>query len=149
MAAIPNHAPGALALVLHEFDRCWPWLERALRRGGDRHTRDTIWQGIVTGQFQFWPYPRAAGVSHVVQYPTGNVLRLWLVGGDLDEVLAREPDLAAWGRAIGCVDLELVGRHGWIRVLSPLGYVPGAVVLTRRLNDGHAGFAAGDGSSTG
>ena len=133
MAAIPNCAPGFLADAYAEFDRCWPWLESALRLGGDRHTRETIWQGIATGRFQFWPYAQAAGVSHVDEYPTGRVLRMWLVGGELDEVLAREPEVADWARAIGCVDMELVGRQGWGKVLKPLGYVPGAIVLTRRL----------------
>lgn len=133
MDAIPKHAPGFLAGAYREFDRCWPWLESALRHGGDRHTRETIWQGIVTGQFQFWPAERAAGVSHVIVYPTGNVLRIWLVGGELDEVLAAEPAIGAWAKAVGCVDMEIVGRQGWVKVLQPLGYTPGAVVLKRRL----------------
>ena len=137
MPAIPT-APGALALILREFDRCWPWLDAALRHGGNRHTRESIWQGIVRGQYQFWPYERAAGVTHVDVYPTGNVLQLWLVGGELDEVLRREPELAEWGRSVGCVAMQLVGRQGWAKALGPLGYSRGDVVLTRGLHDGSA-----------
>lgn len=139
-AAIPKRmAPGALAGVLAEFDRCWPWLEAAMQRGGDRHTVVSIWNGIATGQYQFWPGKGAAAVTQVVQYPTGNVLQLWLVGGDLDEILSHEAEIAQWARDICCVALQLVGRPGWQKVLAPKGYSVRDVVLTRRLDDGTAG----------
>lgn len=134
MPAIPKHlAPGILAGVLAEFDRCWPWLERAVVRGGSRHTRESLWAGIVRGEYQFWPYERSAGITNVVFFPTGRVLSLWLVGGELDDVLAHESDLAEWAAAVGCDALELVGRRGWEKVLQPMGYSSGSVVLTRRL----------------
>lgn len=134
MTAIPKPlAPGVLSLVLAEFDRCWPWLESALRHGGNRHTRESVWAGLVCGRYQFWPFPRSAGVTHVDQYPSGSVLQLWLVGGELDDVLAHEPEIAAWAQSVGCVALQLVGRRGWERVLKPLGYDPGSILLTRTL----------------
>jgi hypothetical protein len=137
LSAIPKElAPGALSGVLAEFDRCWPWLEAALRHGGDRHTKESIWAGIVRGQYQFWPYGRSAGITHVDVYPTCSVLQLWLVGGELDDVLAHEPELAAWAKAVGCAAMQLVGRPGWAKALRALGYGRGDVILTRGLDDG-------------
>lgn len=131
--AIPNHAPGALAGVLAEFDRCWPWLDAANQRAGGRHPREWIWNSVCAGQLQFWPFERCAAVTYVDTYPTGKVLRLWLVGGELDNVLAHEAEVAEWAKSIGCIAVDLIGRRGWEKALKSRGYMGGAITLTRRL----------------
>lgn len=131
--AIPTHAPGFLTGALAEFDRCWPWLERAVQRGGNRFPRDHIWNGITAGRLQFWPFERCAAVTYVDTYPIGNVLRLWLVGGELGNVLEHEAEVAEWAKSIGCIAVELDGRKGWEKALQARGYEAARVVLTRRL----------------
>ncbi len=137
MPAIPNHATDRLlAMLASEFDRCWPWLDAAVQRGGSHHTRESVWTGIVDGRFQFWPGRASAAVTHIDVFPTGNVFRVWLVGGDLAEVLEHEPGLAEWAKSKGCRSMELTGRKGWVKTLAPLGYLPGAITMSRRLDHG-------------
>lgn len=139
MPAIPDHATDKLLNVLAaEFDRCWPWLLAAVQHGGSHHTRESVWQGILEGRFQFWPGRASAAVTHIDVFPTGNVFRLWLVGGDLAEVLEHEPGLAEWAKAKGCVSIELSGRRGWVKTLAPFGYEPSAITMSRRLDHGSA-----------
>jgi hypothetical protein len=141
--AITDHlAARLLEQLAAEFDRCWPWLEAAVQHGGSHHTRESVWQGVIDGRFQFWPGVRSAAITHIDVFPTGNVFRVWLVGGELDVVLAHEPDLAAWAEAKGCVSIELSGRHGWVKVLAPYGYSPGGITMTRRLDHGSPERAA-------
>lgn len=131
--AIPNHAPGALAGVLAEFDRCWPWLKVAVELAGDRHSYSSLWASITAGQVQFWPFERCAALTYVDRYPNCAVLRLWLVGGELANVLEHEAEVAAWAKSIGCVAVELVGRKGWEKALRAKGYGHSAITLTRKL----------------
>jgi hypothetical protein len=131
--AIPNQAPGALAGVLAEFDRCWPWLDAANLLAGGRHSYSSLWAAITTGNVQFWPFERCAALTYVDRFPDCNVLRLWLVGGELANVLEHEAEVAEWAKSIGCVAVELVGRKGWEKALRNRGYSHGALTLTRKL----------------
>jgi hypothetical protein len=113
-----------------EFERCWQWLEAALKRGGPTHEKHHVRDLILSGGVQLWPLPNAALATEITVYPTGfKELRCWLAGGDKDEIIAATPAIEAWGKAKGCSRAIIQGRSGWKRVLRD--YQAGAVILTK------------------
>lgn len=101
-----------------EFERCRGWIEGALAHAGGTHTADDILEGIRLGRYQFWPGEAAACVTEFVTYPRLLALNLFLVGGDMAELLARLPDVEAWAKERGCSRVQCAGRFGWERVLK-------------------------------
>ena len=79
----------------------------------------------------FWPLKRSAVVTEILHYPALRSCRVWLAGGDLDELLHFLPALDNYARSEGCTRIELDGRKGWHRVLE--GYEFQRVTLTKDL----------------
>lgn len=123
-------------LMRREFERTWPWLEAAINTIDEpTHTKDHIWQRLEAGRAQLWPLSQSAVVTEIVGYDNGiQHLRLWLAGGDLDELRAFVPQLEAFGRDNGCSKVVIIGRKGWTRALASQGYSePKTVTLTKDL----------------
>jgi hypothetical protein len=115
-----------------QFDRCWPWLEAALKEHPDTYRREHVWADIEAEHAQLWPLPNGAVMTSIYTYPTGKKeLRGWLAGGDLDEIKKAEPVIGQWGKDAGCVTFLLTGRRGWKRALK--GYQEVAAFLRRDL----------------
>lgn len=83
------------------------------------------------GGAQLWPGDRSAGVTEIVDYPRATVLRLWLAGGDLDELREMHDAACEWGKAQGCDMVQILGREGWARALD--GYEKVYTVMGRKL----------------
>jgi hypothetical protein len=113
--------------------RCAPWLEAALARAPLTHTLDDVRAAVAEGRAQFWAFPRSAAVTEILDAPRSRTLNHWLVGGDLDEIVALQPHVERWAKANGCTRLMLGGRGGWARVLGPRGFSPAGLVLTKEL----------------
>lgn len=116
-----------------EWARCAPWIEGALAYAGGTHLIEDVREMVLAGDAQFWPGERAAIVSEVLVYPRLKNLHLWLVGGDLKELLRMRLVLEAWGAARGCVKVTTAGRPGWRRVLGKHGYGAGWDVCVKEL----------------
>lgn len=119
------------AQISSELDRCWPWLAAALAHAGDTHDKADLAAMIESGHAQLWPGLRCAIVTTVETYPRFTALRLWLAGGDLDELKTLEPHLTAAARAVGAKRLEICGRPGWARVFPDARQA--GVMLTREI----------------
>lgn len=114
-----------------EWERCKEYLSDALTDGW---TLDAVEHEIRQQRAVLWPMEKSAAVTQINEYPNGRVLRLWLAGGDLDELLKFLPAADAYGKWQGCIAIELEGRPGWERVLP--GYTKRRVVLTKGLTNG-------------
>jgi hypothetical protein len=113
-----DHDGAAMTRLEAEFERCWQWLEAALKRHGKTHEKHHVRDMVMAGKCQLWPYPNAAIVTEIVVFPTGmKELRGWLSGGDLDEVLNALPEIEAWAKSMGCVRAAYTGRKGWIKAM--------------------------------
>lgn len=89
---------------------------------------------LDNGDAQLWLGEKSALVALVEEHPTGPALCIWLAGGDLEELVQElRPKAEAWGRAQGCNKVTIMGRRGWVKALSPVGYKPTAVVMTKEL----------------
>ena len=117
-----------------DWSRCKGWIEAALDEGDGTHTMDDVVDGLLRGDYQFWPGERSACVTEIIEYPRRKALCFWLAGGDLFDLMQSiEPVAREWGEAQGC-DLFLgyaIDRPGWSRALQRYGYAPGWRVFRR------------------
>lgn len=112
-----------------EWERCRPYLEAALRRGG-RHSGDNIEAvkaDVYSGRAHLWPGRESAVVTCF-----SRDLHFWLAGGSLPELIKGHADAEHFARLNGCERMTMIGRPGWERVMAPLGYKP-LVVLAKDL----------------
>ena len=112
-----------------------PYVEAALARAGGTHGIEDVARLVEDGRAHFWPGWRCAAVTEFYHYPRLKACNLWLLGGELGELLRLEPIIAAWARAQGCARLLGGGpRRGWERVLKPLGYRPDWIIYRKELS---------------
>lgn len=115
-----------------EFERLWArnagYLEPALNGA---FTLDDVRATILAGNATLWPLERSAVVTEILEYPAKRVLRIWLAGGELSELLAFLPAADNYAHECGCSAIEIDGRKGWARVLP--GYTEARVVLTKEI----------------
>ena len=121
-----------LAWLREQFERCREWIQDALDRDMiGTHNIDDIFDGIVSGQAQLWPCANAALVTDIEEYPRCKILRGWLAGGKLEEIVATEPVIREWAKAQGCNRVIIAGRRGWVRVFD--GYHETHTVVARSI----------------
>lgn len=116
-----------------EFSRCGPWIEAALEYTGTPRTHELsdIRDAILVSKMQFWPGQRSAAVTEVAVYPRLTACRIFLAGGDLEELKLIEKHICDWAKHIGCSRVEIAGRAGWQRALP--GYVRASTWLTKEI----------------
>jgi hypothetical protein len=119
-----------------EWDRCAPWISAALNHGDAAltHGISDVRLLCVAGQARFFPGRNCAGVFEIYTFPRLKRLHLWLVGGDMDELLNEILPLAIqWGIEEGCSQVTTAGRKGWTRVMAAHGFEPVAHICMRDL----------------
>ena len=114
-----------------EFERCADYIVAALEYAGHSHTLQDVWQAIANKQAAFFPLEKSAIVVEIVDYPQRATCRIWLAGGDMEELIEAEKDICIWARERGCDSMEIIGRKGWERQLRD--YKPTATVLVKDL----------------
>ena len=118
-----------------EVDAAWQRnradLLEALARAGGTHDEGDVLAGILGGSLQLWAGERSAIVTELIAYPRLTALRLFLAGGDLEELAAMERELAGRAQRAGIGRLEIGGRAGWERALP--GYRRLCVCLVKEI----------------
>lgn len=116
-----------------EWERCRPWLEAALHRGGDPTTIDEVWEAVQAGRCHFWPAIDSAVVTQLCS--KGRELNIYLAGGRIERLREMLPSLEAFGKALGCQIVTILGRRGWERTFltREMGYAPVATLLGKEL----------------
>ncbi len=114
-----------------EFERCADYIQAALVYAGHSHTLQDVWQAITNKQAAFFPLEKSAIVVEIVDYPQRATCRIWLAGGDMEELIGAEKNVCDWARELGCDSMEIIGRKGWERQLKD--YKPTATILVKDL----------------
>ena len=97
------------------------------------HVDRLVW----CGRARLFANQRAALLAEIKSYPTGASDVHVLVGaGDLDALIALEPQLAAWGRAHDCLGVLIESREGWAKVMKQHGYEAWQVSIRKELQNG-------------
>ena len=119
------------------WERCKPYMVTALEKSGNQYDVDDLLALIEEDRAIFYPVENGAAVFRVAVYPKRRRLRLWLIGGEVGEGVAKldavmqAADFLA--EEYGCDGIECTGRKVYKRVLKPFGYEENAVVLTKEL----------------
>lgn len=109
--------------MIQEWRRCSGWLEAALEKAGATHSIEDVRQAVEDGRVQFWPGQNCALVTEILLYPQTKRVRVWLAGGDLEEIGQMLQMGEWWAKEIGADGIEVVGRKGWAKVLQSDGFV--------------------------
>jgi hypothetical protein len=120
-----------ISSLADEFERCADYIVAALEYAGHSHTLQDVWQAITNKQAAFFPLEKSAIVVEIVDYPQRATCRIWLAGGDMEELIEAEKNVCDWARGLGCDSMEIIGRRGWERQLRD--YKPTATVLVKDL----------------
>lgn len=116
---------------LDELERLAHHIEAALAYSGDTHSLLHVVDAIKDGSAQFFPLENSVIVTEIVDYPKRAVCRIWLAGGEMDELIEAEKSIVKWARSHGCDGMEIIGRKGWERQLKD--YKPASTVLIKEI----------------
>ncbi len=116
-----------------EWEAARPHLLAAVEYSKGTHDEMDLLRAVADGKATLWLGDASAVLSEVVDYPRLRAHRLWLAGGDLEELLTMESAMADEALLIGCTRQELCGRMGWQRTLRARGYEGGTVSLHRSI----------------
>lgn len=132
-----------------DFERQWPLLLKfllpAIERSNGRWTPEDVFDELKAGRLQGWALIDggmlyAVGLTSIYSYPHARVLRCeWLGGVESQrwlELLDRT--VSEWAIREGCTHMEMIGRKGWERMGSKLGFKPSYVFFEKPLRDDHA-----------
>ena len=114
-----------------ELERCRPWIEAALDRGGNTHEFEDIVYAVKTGAMQFWPADDACAITEIIVYPRKRAFHVFLAGGNMDTIVDMDESAVYYAKVNGCTIMSIAGRKGWQRVLSDKGYKNTLTVLMK------------------
>lgn len=121
------------SLSVKEWARLVPHISEALKYSNKSHDISDVWDAVKRGKAQFFPLENSVIVTEIVDYPNQSVCRIWLAGGDLDELMEAEKSVCKWAEELGCTGMEIIGRKGWSRKLTD--YKEASVVLVKEIRD--------------
>jgi hypothetical protein len=108
--------------------------DRAIRWGGDTHTRRDIAEGIASGRYQYFGDDVACFVTEIVEFPQARRLHIFLAAGDYEILKTRWlPKLRAFASEHGCGSITTTARHGFLRRLPKIGWRPTHTVFELKL----------------
>jgi hypothetical protein len=114
-----------------ELERCRPWIEAALDRGGNTHEFEDIVYAVKTGAMQFWPAEDACAITEIIVYPRKRAFHVFLAGGNMDTIVDMDESAVYYAKINGCTIMSIAGRKGWQRVLTDKGYKNTLTVLMK------------------
>lgn len=125
----------------YEVPKIWPkvrgYLIPAIERDGGRQSEATVFESLISRDYQLWLVESAAVITTIPIYPTGlKAVRIIYAGGSESRAWAQEVAdvVMEWGRQQGCSKLEIAGREGWFRLVE--GLKKGPVILERDIVQG-------------
>lgn len=116
------------ALEKHRVD-----IERALVYGASTYSFGHVCQRVFSGDLDVYVLDNSILLCEVLRYPNRKVYNVYIAAGDLEEVLAFEPQMCAEATARKCAVLMYTGRKGWSRALTQLGWESSLVTMTKEL----------------
>jgi len=115
-----------------------PHLKRAIDQQ-DEYTEQEIFNGLKNREYQLWCALRddnqieAALVTSIKKTADGRSYCLLQAcgGDDLADWLPFLDEVEEWARSMGCSEMRIYGRRGWLKVLD--GYKPTNTKLSKDL----------------
>jgi hypothetical protein len=121
---------------MSDFDRCAPWLDAALKaQSRSLWTLDDVRKEIEAQEAYLWMDDAAAMVTTISDWPGANerLIESWLAGGEMEGVQRIRARAEDWAKQMGCTQVHVTGRAGWVRALAKFGYEPYTVTVRKML----------------
>lgn len=121
---------------MREWERCCPWIEAALAKDPGGRSIDEVRAYVAAGEAQLWPGERCAAVTEWFEFPRFRGLNVWLMGGDIKELLGPVLErITTYARLHGATRLYggAYDRPGWRKALGRVGFEPQWTVFTKEL----------------
>lgn len=96
---------------------------------GSTHTFEDVILSVLKGDMQLWHTPKGSAVTEVINAPRKRIMHWFLAGGEMDQVLRFQDSIRIYARAIGCTEMTLSGRPGWVKVLRRHGWTQKGVLM--------------------
>lgn len=132
-------APSEIVSQAHALG---PFIEEAARGSSGKFLAIDITRLLLKGEWHIWTARdggrlKAVLMTRFMHYPQLKSCELLAAVGVDREVnmLPFMADIEAWAKTAGCRLMQPIARPGWERVLKPLGFVKGHVMLEKRLDD--------------
>lgn len=135
-----------LAVKPSDVPSAWPYVEEHLCRAVERcdgqvHISDIYSSLIKETQFLYVIFDVdnekviGAATTEVVRYPQKTAVSVVLAGGKMfDEWIEKGIYIIEeFAKMIGADSVQIIGRRGWARKLTPHGYREASVVLSKTL----------------
>lgn len=119
-----------------QFSPWYKYIEDALVYARGTHTLNDVLDGVLRGDFQFWPGDKSAVVTEIQIYPQKKVMHIFLAGGDLEELLEMEKSVRAFAETIGCNSMSISGRRGWVKIFERDGWEEVCTSIVKELDNG-------------
>lgn len=104
--------------------------DKALKIGGNTHTREDIAAGIKSGRFQYWGDEDCCLITEIVEYPQKKTLHLFIAAGDLSKLLENYlPKIKKFAQENGCSTLTSVSRKGFLKRFPAYGFRPKCITF--------------------
>lgn len=113
-----------------EYLRCVEFLRPAIERN-KTHSIIDIFGLLANNQAFLVALQNSAGILEIIEYPKIKSCRIWLAGGEMDELINIYPKIQKWAKSKGCKRMEILGRKGWKRVHKD--HKEEAVLLTKEI----------------
>lgn len=122
-----------LTVMMKNLNHFRPKIEALASRIGT-HSMDDIVYMVVTGKMRLWMLSlRTFMITEIIQYPQRKEYRIFMAGGNINELVEAEPLLIEAAKEAECSHISLEGRKGWVKALSDKGAVLETVICTRRV----------------
>lgn len=133
-----------IGIPSHKINDIWaivsPLIEVVTKRTHDCYVPEDI-KGFCESQaMQLWIALdgndiKGVVTTEIIVYPRRKILRVVTVGGEGFDAWGEELSntLDKYAAYVGCDGLEAIGRKGWIKKLSLLGYEPTHVTYVKDL----------------
>lgn len=123
------------------LDQLYTLLEPAIERSRGRESFASIMEDVDQGRAVLWTGFKGnklvvAATGQVVTYPHARVLRIpFLAGENITDVLQNEQEVLDFAVKQGCSSIELIGRPGWEKVLTKVGWEKSHIVMEKRIDE--------------
>jgi hypothetical protein len=121
-------------LIFELWSRVRPFILPSIAELNGTHTEDDVLVMLLAGKAKLWAGEKCAVVTEFVTYPQLKALNIWMVGGDLQEILNMEDEqIIPFAKENGCTRLTGGGRKGWSKIGPRTDWNMGGVFMYKDL----------------
>lgn len=108
-------------------------IEKALRRAGGTHEWPDMQELLIRGDAQIFDNEHGCWVTEVRAFPRKRLLNVWVVAGELPDVMDIQEQVERYGLSQSCERMYATIRPGWKDIYPKHGWKKDALVISKEL----------------